>query len=116
MMEPPRPENEAQRLEALHALDILDSDPEETFDRIAHFAARLFDAPIAAVSLIDEHRVWFKARCGLEDTEGDRRSAFCAHTILTDDVLVVEDTAEDPRFRGDPKVTAEGTRFYAGAD
>ena len=111
------PVNEAQRLEALRALKILDSPPELSFDRMTTMAAHLFGAPICVVSLVDESREWFKSACGLDVKEGDRGVAFCAHTILNREVLVIEDTLLDERFRDNPLVTtqASGIRFYAGA-
>jgi PAS domain S-box-containing protein len=116
MVAPPIPDNEIQRLAALRALDILDSDPEESFDRLARLTASAFCAPIAHVSLIDEHREWFKARWGLSVAHGDRQTAFCAHTIAGEGTLVVDDALQDPRFRDNPQVTANpAVRFYAGA-
>ena len=116
MIEAPEPPSETARLETLRAFKILDTDPEESFDRLARLAAQIFDVPVAHVSLIDEHREWFKASCGVDAKEGDRRTAFCAHTILSDGLLVVEDTKCDERFRDNPKVVdAPKVRFYAGA-
>jgi PAS domain S-box-containing protein len=107
---------EARRLAALRALQILDTDAEEAFDHIAELATKIFNVPISQVSLVDEHREWFKACCGLPERQGDRQSAFCAHTILDNRVLVVEDTTADDRFRQNPSVTGSpGVRFYAGA-
>ncbi len=110
------PDNELQRLKALRDLDILDTPPEECFDRITAMAARHFGVPICVVSLVDEHREWFKSTCGLQAREGARSVAFCAHTILSGQVLVVEDTLKDERFFDSPLVTQDnGVRFYAGA-
>ena len=109
-------QNEAERLEVLRAFKILDTDPEESFDRLAWLATMIFDVPIAHVSLVAEHREWFKARCGGTRAEGDRRTAFCAHVVAAGEVLVVEDTLEDERFRDNPYVTGSpAIRFYAGA-
>jgi signal transduction histidine kinase/CheY-like chemotaxis protein len=116
MISAPKPENEAQRLKALRELDILDSSPEQSFDRITTMAARQFGVPICVVSLVDESREWFKSACGLDAKEGDRNIAFCAHTILSREVLVIEDALLDERFRDSPLVTqGNGIRFYAGA-
>lgn len=116
MIVPPPPPNEEQRLKALHALKLLDTEPEERFDRICRLACETFDTPVAYVSLIAEERQWYKASCGLGGlTETPRSLSFCAFTILADDAVVVADTHDDARFQdhpfvlGDPKV-----RFYLG--
>ena len=111
----PTPEEEERRLAALHALGILDTEPEDRFDRITRLAAALFDVPIAVVSLVDEHRQWFKSRCGLEERETPREVSFCAHAILSRNVMIVPDTLLDARFADNPLVTREPRiRFYAG--
>src|SRR5579875_3672868 len=112
----PLPPDESLRLEALYRLRVLDTPGEETFDRITRLAARLFDVPIALISLVDAERQWFKSRFGMGDCETSRDIAFCAHAILRDDVMVVPDATQDPRFAGFANVTgAPGIRFYAGA-
>ncbi|MEQ1857251.1 MAG: sensor domain-containing diguanylate cyclase [Longimicrobiales bacterium] len=111
----PLPENEGQRLKALHALDILDTPPEERFDRLTRVARRLFDTPIALMSLVDADRQWFKSRPGLDFPETPREHSFCAHAILGEGVFVVPDALEDDRFRDSPLVTSfPEIRFYAG--
>jgi PAS domain S-box-containing protein len=117
MMPAPLPANEPARLEALRRLDILDTLPEPEFDRIAWLAATLVGAPIALISLVDADRQWFKARHGAIDaTQMPREHAFCAHAILTEEGLMVEDAREDPRFADNPLVTgAPHIRCYAGA-
>lgn len=108
--------NEQFRLSTLSALSILDTPAEPAFERIVRHAADLFEVDIALVSLIDELRQWFKARCGLDATETPRRLAFCAHAIQQDGVMVVPDAQTDPRFAENPLVTgAPHIRFYAGA-
>ncbi|WP_353189612.1 sensor domain-containing diguanylate cyclase [Pandoraea pnomenusa] len=108
--------DEAERLAALRRYEILDTPPEPAFDRIVRLAAYVLGAPISLVSLIDESRQWFKARQGLEATQSPRSLAFCAHAILSDDVLVVPDARADRRFADNPMVTGEpNIRFYAGA-
>ncbi len=109
---------EATRLESLKGFDILDTAPEEPFDRLTALAADLFDAPIALVSLVDAERQWFKSRIGLDVASTDRKLAFCAHAILggPDSVMVVQDATLDPRFRDNPLVTGPpDIRFYACA-
>src|ERR1051326_2614294 len=116
MISAPKPANEAERLAALRKLQILDTPFEKAFDRVVDLAARIFNVPISQVSLVDEEREWFKARCGMDGNEGERRHAFCAHTILRDDVLIVEDATRDERFHDSPLVTGpQKIRFYAGA-
>ena len=101
---------------ALMRLEILDSDPEPTFDAITRVAAALFDVPIATITFIDAERQWFKSKLGLAVTETPRAIAFCAHTIAGESVFTVGDTLRDPRFADNPLVTGEPRlRFYAGA-
>lgn len=110
------PLRETERLAALHSYRILDTAPERGFDDLVEVAARLFDTPIALVSLVDEHRQWFKARVGLEEEQTPRELAFCRYTIQGDDPFVVNDAAADERFRDNPLVTSPpNIRFYAGA-
>ncbi|MGF6954920.1 sensor domain-containing diguanylate cyclase [Paraburkholderia youngii] len=115
MLVPPIPSNESARLDGLHALHILDTAPEERFDRLTRLARRLFGVPIAVVSLVDANRQWFKSCIGLEASETSRDVSFCAHAILGDDIFMVPDTLADPRFNDNPFVTDEPhIRFYAG--
>lgn len=116
MLPAPIPDDEPDRLAALRRLLVLDTPPEERFDRIASFAAREFDVPIVLVSLVDAHRQWFKAIVGLDVCETGRDISFCGHAITSDDVLVVRDASADPRFADNPLVVGEPfIRFYAGA-
>ncbi|MEQ1490304.1 MAG: MBL fold metallo-hydrolase [Terricaulis sp.] len=109
------PEDEEERLEALYRLGLLDTDPEERFDRHARIAAAAFDAPIALVSLIDRERQWYKAHHGFEFSETSRDMGFCSHAILGDDPLIVNDTLRDDRFAENPVVIGDPhVRFYAG--
>ena len=109
-------DRERARLRALEAAAILDTPPDEAFDRLTRLAARMFDAPIALVSLVDSDRQWFKSRHGIEVAETPRNHSFCAHAIRREDVMVVEDASLDERFRGSPLVVGDpGIRFYAGA-
>jgi PAS domain S-box-containing protein len=106
---------ETDRLAALRAYDILDTEREPAFDGIVDLVAKVFDAPIAVVNLIDEHRQWFKAETGLGVRETPLETSFCAHAILMQDRLVVPDAAQDERFACNPLVTGgPGLRFYAG--
>ena len=112
----PIPPNEVERLNALRRYNILDTPPEETFDRITALAARLFDVPIALVSLVDEFRAWFKSCYGFDTYELPRDATICSFAVLCDDVLVVPDTRDDPRFACKSFAVSEpGIRFYAGA-
>ena len=115
MKTPEQPVDESARLEAVRKLGILDTDPEERFDRITRLAQRLFDVPMVAISLVDKDRQWFKSRIGLAVTETERCVSFCGHTIMSDYPMVVPDTHSDERFRDNPLVTGEPRiRFYAG--
>lgn len=115
MIEAPKPDNEVQRLQALRKLLILDTPPEERFDRIVAFAAEEFETKMALVSMLDADRQWFKAKVGMDDAETPRATAFCSHTILQDTPLVVPDATLDARFSGNPNVTGDAhVRFYAG--
>lgn len=115
-MQPPiKPADEAKRLETLRAFDILDTPPEERFDRLTRLAKRLFGVPIALVSLVDADRQWFKSSVGLIAGETSRDVSFCGHAILGDDIFIVPDTLNDDRFHDNPLVSdAPGIRFYAG--
>lgn len=116
MQEPSFPAEEAERLAALQSLRVLDTAPEERFDRITRLAQRLFDVPIVLVSLVDQCRQWFKSAQGLAARETPRDISFCGHAIHADEVYVVEDTLRDPRFADNPLVTGDpDIRFYAGA-
>jgi GAF domain-containing protein len=112
----PRPGNEAARLAALRACEVLDTPPDADLDDVARLAARICEAPIALISLIDESRQWFKSRVGLDVPSTTRDVAFCAHAILEPDVMMVSDALRDPRFAENPLVTGEPSiRMYAGA-
>lgn len=108
--------DEALRLARLAELEILDTPQEAEFDTIVELANQLLGCPMALVSLIDEHRQWFKARCGLSGDGTPRDQAFCAHAIPHREVMVVEDATLDARFADNPFVTGPPhVRFYAGA-
>ncbi len=115
-MKAPIPENEAARLDALHRFRILDTEVEESFDDLAYLASYICGTPIALVNLIDAERQWFKSSVGWDIQESSRDLAFCAHTILEpEEMLIVSDTLQDERFATNPLVTKEpNIRFYAG--
>lgn len=111
MIEAPEPYNELSRLNALYALNILDTGPDERFDNITQFAARGFNVPISLITLVDEKRQWFKSAEGLDITETPRAASFCAHAIIEENSLEIEnrlfdiyDTHEDLRFHDNPLV------------
>jgi GAF domain-containing protein len=116
MIAAPIPPDDDERLQALHALLILDTPPEARFDRIVQFAATEFDMPIVLVSLVDKSRQWFKARVGLDVCETDRENSFCGHAIVEPGLFVIEDALADERFADNPLVVGDPKiRFYAGA-
>lgn len=116
MQPPPYPKDEQQRLAALQRCHILDSSPEPSFDNLTLLMSEIFNAPIALISLVDSHRQWFKSNQGLNLCETSRDQSFCAYTILSDDILYVEDATTDERFKDNPLVTGSfNIRTYAGA-
>ncbi|ANJ68045.1 diguanylate cyclase [Halothiobacillus diazotrophicus] len=115
MKPPPIPTDERLRLDTLRSLNLLDTPPEERFDRLARLARRLFNVPISLVSLVDSDRQWFKSSMGLEVRETPREVSFCGHALLDDDVMVVHDALADDRFVDNPLVADDPyIRFYAG--
>ena len=107
--------NEVARLQTLRSFDILDTPQEERFDRLTRMARRLFDVPIALVSLVDKDRQWFKSRIGLPVSETPRDISFCGHSILGEEVFIIPDAASDERFQDNPLVIDKpNIRFYAG--
>ncbi|HEX8888827.1 MAG TPA: GAF domain-containing protein [Pyrinomonadaceae bacterium] len=115
-MKAPIPENEAARLEALRQYEILDTDPEESFNDLTRLAAYVCETPIALITLVDAHRQWFKARVGIGEKETSRDISFCAHAILQDGPFIVPDATDDERFKDNPFVTQDPhIRFYAGS-
>lgn len=109
------PPYETERLAALRNLGLLDTEPGEAFDQVTRLAAKALRIPMVLVSLVDEHRQWFKSRVGLEIAQTSRSVSFCAHVLLSLRPLIVRDTTLDARFAGNPLVTgAPHIRAYAG--
>jgi GAF domain-containing protein len=107
---------EAARVAALDRYAILDSEPEEAFDDLVILASHICRTPIAMLSLVDDHRQWFKSKVGVEVRETPKESSICVHAIQQQDLFIVPDTHQDPRFRENPLVIGEPRiRFYAGA-
>ena len=116
MKKPPLPPNENIRIKSLQELNILDTPAEERFDRITQAASKMFNMPIALVSLIDSKRQWFKSAIGTDVPETPRDISFCAHAILDTTPLVVKNALNDKRFYNNPLVAGEtNIRFYAGS-
>lgn len=110
------PVHESVRLAALRSYDILDTPPDGAFDRVTTLAARIFNTPIALVSLVDEDRIWLKSRHGLDTEELPKDPGLCASAIFSPDTYVIRDALSDPRALANPLVAGEfGLRFYAAA-
>ena len=109
------PSDEDERIIALRDLDILDTEFEPAYDAIVQLASIICQAPIVSINLVDTDRQWSKASVGGIDLSSPRDASFCAHTILYDEMLVVEDTHKDERFHDNPLVSGiPNIRFYAG--
>jgi len=115
MITPQTPENEIERLQALHGLKILDTQAEERFDYITRVVQNLFNVPIASVSFVDKEREWYKSKYGLLLSETPRAISFGGHAILQEEIMVVNDALKDPRFVDNPLVVGDPEiRFYLG--
>ncbi len=119
MLPAPTPPNEEERLAELEGLNLLDTASEADFDQVTARLTRLFNVPMALVTLVDKNRQWFKSHVGLPADLAEARStsrdiSLCGHVIAKDEVLIVRDLARDPRFANNPFVKENGLRFYAG--
>lgn len=115
MLTAPIKEDEEQRLEAVHRLAILDTQPEVRFDNLTHEAVEKLHMPISTISILDSNREWFKSCVGLDATEGERAISFCGHALYAKDMFIIEDTLQDERFADNPMVVGPPfIRFYAG--
>src|SRR3989338_20930 len=111
----PIPKDENIRIEAVHRMAILDTKPEERFDRLTKEAVDRLKVPISTITIIDSKREWFKSCQGLDEKEGERAVSFCGHDLLAQNIFVVEDTLKDDRFKDNPMVIGHPfIRFYAG--
>ncbi len=114
-MNAPIPKNEQLRQCAVLDLKILDTETEERFDKITKKAIEIFNVPISTISIIDNDREWYKSKQGITKQEGPRDISFCGHALLKQDILIIEDTFNDPLFKDNPYVSSpNGIRFYAG--
>jgi len=114
-MAAPSLSTESARLAALNRYAILDSEPEQSFDDLVSLAAHICQVPMAMLSLVDDHRQWFKSKLGVQVRETPRENSICAHAIQQGDLFIVPDTLQDARFCENPLVTGEPhIRFYAG--
>ena len=109
--------DESTRMDAVRRFDILDTPPDGMFDRVTALAARLFDVPIALVTIVDHDRIWFKSKFGLEGVdEIGRDPGLCASAVLQDEPYIVEEARRDPRTLANPLVAGKfGLQFYAAA-
>lgn len=115
MIKAPIPHDEEKRLESVRNLNILDTKEEERFDIITENAVKELKVPISTITIMDKDREWFKSCQGLDVRESPREISFCGHALVSESVMIVEDTLEDERFKDNPMVVnAPHIRFYAG--
>jgi hypothetical protein len=116
MIVPALPHNEEMRIVELSSYNLQNTDTEQDFNDLSALAAKFFKCPIALITVIDSNRQWFKGKTGTTETGNSRELSFCGHTLLQDEVMVVEDATNDDRFFDNPFVTGDfKIRFYAGA-
>ena len=109
-------QDETARIDALKRYELLDTPADGSFERMTRLATKMFNVPIAIISLVDHDRIWFKSRYGLDADQIGRDPGLCASAILSDDLYIVEDARNDPRTLANPLVAGEfGLRFYAAA-
>jgi GAF domain-containing protein len=107
---------EKERIKALHKYDILDTPPDGTYNKMTALAAKIFNVPIALITLVDTDRIWFKSHFGLDIDQIGRDPGLCSSAILSDEVYLVEDAKNDPRCLSNPLVVGDfGLQFYAAA-
>lgn len=107
---------ELERIKTLHKYELLDTPPDGSFNKMTELAAKIFNVPIAIISLVDSDRIWFKSHFGLDIDQISKDPGLCASAILSDDVYLVEDAKNDPRCLANPLVVGEfGLEFYAAA-
>src|SRR5712664_2319002 len=106
-MSAPIPKDEKKRLKVLWQYEVLDTLPEEIFDDLTELAARICEAPIALITLVDEDRQWFKSKVGVSLNETSRDISFCAHAITQPELFIVPDATRDDRFSKNPLVTSD---------
>ena len=115
MQKAPIPLNDKERVCALEGLHLLDTASEERFDRLTREAIKRFSVPISTITLVDKGREWFKSVQGLQTREGPRDISFCGHALMSEGILIIEDTLGDTRFAANPMVKGEPfIRFYTG--
>lgn len=116
MIAAPIPANEKERLQELIRYEVLYTQYEEDFDQIVQLASAICKTPISTITLLDFNKQWFKAKIGIENTEGDRDISFCGHAIVQDEaIMIVNDALADQRFIDNPLVLGDpNIRFYAG--
>ncbi|MEX1099777.1 MAG: GAF domain-containing protein, partial [Bacteriovoracaceae bacterium] len=116
MIKAPTPDNEKERLKTLHEYEALETPPEKHFDEITKTASLICECKISVISLVDSERQWFKSTQGIDATGSARDLSYCGHTIMGDDLMIVEDAEKDERFCDNPSLlNAPHARFYAGA-